>query len=382
MKKILLSYSSYVVLLWLYFYYFYPLDSYGDSRYGAISHFIYFALMPLDILILYCMYIYWRSYQWITQLKSYFIQFATLSMVLVCLHLMSHFPFRLAWFLLSKKEGTRTQSFTSWLGEQLVSQLLFFCLVFFLIYLTNVFIHKWSKTWGIRLWLLMIPLAFFYVFIQPIWIDPLFDDFQKLDTSHHMYQALSQQVASMGITDVDMYIVNKSEKVQTYNAYMTGVFDNKRIVLWDTMLDGMEESEVLFITAHELGHYIKKHVYIGTGLYLVLALLICLLLQWFTNKWQASHYLVRTIKLLLVLSLILFITNPLNLYVSREMERSADQFAIVHTEDLSPAIQSYKELAIQSKTDIDPASWIQFFKSTHPSIQDRIDRIKENMLKK
>ncbi len=377
MKKVLISYSSYVVLMWFYFYYFYPLDSYSDARYGAISHFIYFALMPVEIIILYSMYTHSISYLWITKWKSYFSQFATLSIILVCIHWMSHFPFRLTWFLLSKKEGTRTQSFTSWIGEQLVSQLLFFCLIFFLIYLTNIFIRKWPKTWGIRLWLFMLPLAFFYVFIQPIWIDPLFDDFHKLDKSHHMYQALSQQVDSMELTNVDMYIVNKSEKVQTYNAYVTGVFDNKRIVLWDTMLDGMDEAEVLFITAHELGHYIKKHVYIGTGLYLVLALLVCLFLQWLTNKWQEKSHLELTMKLLLVITILLFITNPLNLFVSREMERSADRFAISHTEDLSPAIQSYKELAIQSKTDIDPASWIQFFKSTHPSIQERIDRIEE-----
>ena len=56
------------------------------------------------------------------------------------------------------------------------------------------------------------------------------------------------------------------------NAYVTGIGENKRIVLWDTTLQKLKDREILFIMAHEMGHYVMKHVYIGLAGYLVLSL--------------------------------------------------------------------------------------------------------------
>ncbi|BBP88287.1 hypothetical protein BsIDN1_19050 [Bacillus safensis] len=63
-----------------------------------------------------------------------------------------------------------------------------------------------------------------------------------------------------------------SEKTNTMNAYVTGIGENKRIVLWDTTLQKLKDREILFIMAHEMGHYVMKHVYIGLAGYLVLSL--------------------------------------------------------------------------------------------------------------
>ena len=63
-----------------------------------------------------------------------------------------------------------------------------------------------------------------------------------------------------------------SEKTNTMNAYVTGIGENKRIVLWDTTLQKLKDQEILFIMAHEMGHYVMKHVYIGLAGYLVLSL--------------------------------------------------------------------------------------------------------------
>lgn len=69
-----------------------------------------------------------------------------------------------------------------------------------------------------------------------------------------------------------VYEVNMSEKTNALNAYVTGIGANKRIVLWDTTLNKLDEPEILFIMAHEMGHYVMKHVYIGLAGYLLLSL--------------------------------------------------------------------------------------------------------------
>jgi Zn-dependent protease with chaperone function len=44
------------------------------------------------------------------------------------------------------------------------------------------------------------------------------------------------------------------------NAYVTGFMNTKRIVLWDTILAKLESEEILFVMAHEMGHYVLGHV--------------------------------------------------------------------------------------------------------------------------
>ncbi|KHF27210.1 Peptidase family M48 [Anoxybacillus sp. BCO1] len=54
-----------------------------------------------------------------------------------------------------------------------------------------------------------------------------------------------------------------SEKTNALNAYVTGIGSNSRIVLWDTTLERLSEDEILFIMAHEMAHYVMKHMYWG-----------------------------------------------------------------------------------------------------------------------
>ncbi len=182
-----------------------------------------------------------------------------------------------------------------------------------------------------------------------------------------------------GIEDADIFVINKSEKVSTYNAYVTGIFNHARIVLWDTTKNGMETSEILFIMAHEIAHYIYHHVYWGIGLYLVLSLLILLALQKLSHNWIDAHKLPSLTKLLLITVIILMVMQPVQLLVSRQMEIQADRYAIKQTENLEPALTSYYQLAEQSKTDISPALWIKFLRSSHPPIADRIVRIEKEI---
>ena len=64
-----------------------------------------------------------------------------------------------------------------------------------------------------------------------------------------------------------------AEKTNALNAYVTGIGSNSRIVLWDTTLNRLTDNEILFIMAHEMGHYVEKHIYFGIAGYLLLILI-------------------------------------------------------------------------------------------------------------
>ena len=80
-----------------------------------------------------------------------------------------------------------------------------------------------------------------------------------------------------------------SEKTNALNAYVTGIGDNSRIVLWDTTLKRLSDEEILFIMAHEIGHYVKKDIYLGIAEYLLTTLiglwLIAKIMPWFIRRY-------------------------------------------------------------------------------------------------
>ncbi len=67
-----------------------------------------------------------------------------------------------------------------------------------------------------------------------------------------------------------VYEVDMSTKTNSLNAYVNGIGSNSRIVLWDTTLERLSDEEILFIMAHEMGHYVEKHIYIGIAGYILL----------------------------------------------------------------------------------------------------------------
>ena len=54
--------------------------------------------------------------------------------------------------------------------------------------------------------------------------------------------------------------MDASRRTAHGNAYFTGLFRQKRIVLFDTLLEAMGPREVLAVLAHELGHFKLHHV--------------------------------------------------------------------------------------------------------------------------
>ena len=44
------------------------------------------------------------------------------------------------------------------------------------------------------------------------------------------------------------------------NAYFSGFGKEKRVTLYDTLINDLEEEEIVAVLAHEVGHYKRKHI--------------------------------------------------------------------------------------------------------------------------
>lgn len=393
MKKVLTIYGVFLILIWSYFMFFYPLKTLGDSNYGALAHAVFFSKLPLEWILLYGLIKKGWSSSWVDGIEHLtrleWLKTALYAFLLVLCYGLIRLPFNLLWFQIAHKEGTSHQPLADWFMEMALDLFFYWIILAIGLYVIRVLMAKFKRFWWFLLWLLALPVAVFVIYIQPVWIDPLYEDFTQLEEGS-LRTAIEKVTADAGIENPTILQVNMSEKVTTFNAYVTGIMGNARIVLWDTTLEGMEQDEILFILAHEIGHYVKHHVYFGVGGYLVLNLVLFYITAilykriWLklSEKSESYHSLRVMPILLLTLSILLTISQPISMYVSRQMEVAADRYAVEHTENLEPAINTYISLATQSKGDINPVFWVKWIRFGHPPIAERIELIEKEIEKR
>src|SRR5690606_35055063 len=138
-----------------------------------------------------------------------------------------------------------------------------------------------------------------------------------------------------------------------------------RIVLWDTTLERLNEEQILFIVAHEIGHYVMRHLEwsaVGAiGSSLVMLWLGSRMFHYAIHRWgrqwgiRRAHSPAALPLLLLLISLLGFAATPVTNAVSRQAEHAADRYALeLRKENADAAVQMYQQLARASLSDVNP----------------------------
>lgn len=248
-------------------------------------------------------------------------------------------------------------------------------------------IKKHEKRWWFYAWCLTVPVTLFLFFLQPVVIDPLYNDFYPLKNKD-LEQSILKLADQADIPANHVYEVNMSEKTNALNAYVTGIGANKRIVLWDTTLNKLDEPEILFIMAHEMGHYVMKHVYIGLGGYLLLSLAVFYVIDKLYKRIIGRYGkslriagksdLAALPLLLMLMGVISFASSPFTNAVSRHQEKAADQYAIELTNNSDAAVATFQELSKAGLSEANPPFLVKIFKYGHPTIMERIQNIEQS----
>ncbi len=291
------------------------------------------------------------------------------------------FPLSYVAYKVSSQYGINIQPFDLWLIDKGKGLLLDLVITIPTIWVLYWLFRKSERRWWLWAWLISIPFIILLIFVQPVIIDPIFNDFQALQD-----QKLKEEIVfladQVNIKEENIFQVNMSEKSTAMNAYVTGIGSNARIVLWDTTLEKMNKDEVLFITAHEIGHYVKKHIYWHLLAEILLTLLMLYILYKSTNFLinRYGHYWdIKRISdinslplILLLISLFTFIISPIENTISRQTERVTDAYAIQMTGDKESAISAFQKLSVNSLVEPNPPEIVKIFLYSHPTMAERI----------
>ncbi|MGD6833744.1 M48 family metallopeptidase [Sutcliffiella halmapala] len=355
------------------------------EEYSKIRNMMYFLSLPFDWVLYFLLILLGgaRAIQaWSEKVTRYFwLQGGIYVFWLTLFVTLASFPLSYIRYSLSKSYNITVQPFAGWMRDQVVGFWEGIFLMWLVVAVLYYLIHRFEKKWWVATWALFIPFVFFLMYIQPVVIDPLYNEFTELQDKE-LEEKILGLAAESDIAADRVYEVNMSEKTNSINAYVTGVGGNSRIVLWDTLLNRLKEEEILFIMAHEMGHFVMNHVVVGITGYIVFSFFAFYLIHWCAvrviRKWGEAIKITRLGQLaslpllLLLLSLVLFLASPITNAVSRHQEHTADVYAIELTGDAAPAIGAFQEITRSSLSEVHPPALVKFLRYTHPPMVDRI----------
>ena len=289
----------------------------------------------------------------------------------------------------SVRFGQSVQGWGSWFGDQAKSFGLTFVLGGLFVMLLFWVIRKSPRRWWFWFWIPAMAAVVFGVFIAPVVIDPIFNKFEPLEkTNPALVERLEQVVQRGGISipPSRMFLMKASEKVTGLNAYVTGFGPSKRVVVWDTSVQKATPDEILFIFGHEMGHYVLGHIR-STIEFLGVLLLIEFYLGYRGVRWLIRRYGGRwgvesqndwamLVVLMLVLSVLSFVSEPIVNGYSRAHEHAADVYGqeAIHgivADPQTTAQQAFQLLGEASLTDPNPNRFVEFWTFSHPSVASR-----------
>jgi Zn-dependent protease with chaperone function len=250
------------------------------------------------------------------------------------------------------------------------------------LWLPYLLLRKSPNRWWLWTGLLAVPVVFGLVFIQPVFVDPLFNEFGPMKD-----KALEAKILALaeraGIEGGRVFEVAKSEDTLAVNAYVTGFMGTKRIVLWDTIIQKLDERQLLFVMGHELGHYALGHVWRGVLLACAGILVVLYVAHRFSRGLIArfgSRFgftelgdMASLPLILLIASVLSFASAPFVLAYSRWQEREADRFGLEITRDNWAGASAFVRLQEENLGNPRPPLWHKILRATHPPLGERID---------
>lgn len=186
-------------------------------------------------------------------------------------------------------------------------------------------------------------------------------------------QAYERLARAQGVAGVPLRIEKVSDVTTEANAYAFGLGPSRRVVLWDTLLDGrFTDPEVDAVLAHELGHHSSDHIAKALGFFVLFALPGALVLAVVTRRRGGMGEPAAIPLALLAVAVLELAAAPAQNLVSRRMEAEADWKALATTHDPAAARGLFRELAATSLGDPSPPAWTQLLFGTHPTLAQRV----------
>jgi STE24 endopeptidase len=236
----------------------------------------------------------------------------------------------------------------------------------------NFWIVAWIFITGIA-----IVINGFYAQI----IVPLFNEQKKLENGE-LRSEIEKYSCKVGFDLSNIFIIDGSKRSSKANAYFSGFGKQKRVTLFDTLIEKLNKKQIVAVIAHEIGHYKKNHIIfnlffsiIQTGIMLyILSLFIYMPI--FSNALGIENHSfhIGLITFSILFTPISEISSLIFNLFSRKFEYEADEFA-KNTYNGEYLIEALKILSKDSLSNLTPHPKYVWWHYSHPTLFQRVIRL-------
>ncbi len=234
-------------------------------------------------------------------------------------------------------------------------------------------VHSWW-IWG---FVLIFAIVLAANLLMPFFMG-LFYKFSPLEEGK-LKESIEELMAQAGLDSDGIFSMNASKKSGKLNAFFAGLGKAKRVVLFDTLLEKLNDKEIIAVLGHELGHF--KHGDIWKNIAMVGALLFIAFFVFGNipdSVYSAMGVVptagVKIALLFLLLPVLGFVFTPVMSYLSQRNEYAADEYGS-KAGGKQHLVSALLKLVAENKSFPKSHPLVIFFYHTHPPILERLKEL-------
>ena len=234
--------------------------------------------------------------------------------------------------------------------------------------------YSWIYAWAL--------ITIFSLIMQPIFnilIAPMFNKFTPMPEGP-LLDKIKNYLQKVNFPVKKLEVMDGSKRSSHSNAYFSGLGKNKRIALFDTLLEQMDDDEIVAVIAHEVGHYKLKHIHSGIILSAIQSGIMFYILSLFLmDEMLFEAFYMDNISVYASLLFFSTLYTPISMlvgflfsYISRKNEFAADAFSAKTSKLPESLITGLKKMSKENLSNLTP-HWLNVMLNySHPPVIDRI----------
>lgn len=231
--------------------------------------------------------------------------------------------------------------------------------------------RRFGRHWWAPAAAVVVAFGVFMSYASPILIEPLFNTFKPLPPGELRSDVL-ELAEQAGVEVGEVYEMDASRRTTAANAYVAGLGDTKRVVLYDTLLRDFSDDEVRLVVAHELGHVHHSDVPRGLLYLAIVAPLGMLAVARASERMAPAGGPAAVPAVALSLALLTPAITMISNQLSRAVEARADRYSLELTDAPDALIGFQQRIVEKNVSDPEPPEWVHFLLGTHPTAMERI----------
>ncbi len=290
-------------------------------------------------------------------------------------------------FRLEHRFGFNTSTQKTWWLDRLKGLLLGVGLGYPLLGFILKIVEWTGALWWLWAWGVFIGFQLLMTVLAPVLILPLFNKLTPLPEGS-LKERLTALARRTRFKAQGIQIMDGSRRSRHSNAFFTGFGRFRRIVLFDTLIEQLDEADLESVLAHEIGHYKRHHIHKRLASSAVGTLVGFCAIAWLAREGGFVHAFgfpttgagsgftpgaIAPVLLLfgLLSGVITFWVSPLFHWVSRRHEYEADAFAVEATRTAAPLVRALRKLNEKNLSNLIPHPAYSSFYYSHPTLLER-----------